>query len=402
MKSMNLSRLFLYATLPALIASVWGGGCDASNAVVGGECLAGLSECKGDCFDLKADAEHCGSCDVRCGRGIACIDGFCGGRPPVVDGSIPDAQPDGTISDARNDSDVACMPPFNTESQCGDCNTKCKSGEACLIRDGGFACGPPCTPPLVPCEGKCVDTQIDPENCGICGKFCVSFLCGTGVCQGSNPGQIVAMGHDYQGVLGGTSQARVLLNAAFIPRSNPLQILSYERDSNLTAVQNVKSIISNNAAGRMVNFTVSKNEVDLTANTLSTRFDVIVIYDQENRSPAALDADGASWNASLARFLSKGGVVIVLDGAAGQGGMPRLLTSSGLLNTPSHTPLASFAPVTAVAPLDVVATQVISPYAAFPKSAALNTLEPSIGNVTWVVREGAGSGSPVVIHKVVP
>jgi hypothetical protein len=399
---MKLSRFFLLATLPLALSSLWGGGCNASNAIVGGECRAGLTECKGDCFDLKSDPEHCGSCEIRCGRTVPCLDGICGGRP------ISDASDDGMLmsdgqvpEDARNDRDVACIPPFNRKDQCGDCFTQCKADEECRTVDGGFACGPLCTPPLVACAGRCVDTQTDPENCSICGKFCVSFLCAGGVCQGTNPGNVVAIGHDYASITQGTSQARVIVNAAFIPRSNPLQILSYEKDANPAAVGNVKSILGANAAGRMLNFTVSNNAADLTAGNLSTRYDVIVVYDQTGRSAAELTADGASWSTALSTFLTRGGTVIVLDGASGQGGMPALLTSAGLLDTPSHSALANFAPVTVVAPLDVVATQVVSPYAAFPRSATLNTSEPNGGNVTWVVRAAGGTGSPVVIHKVV-
>lgn len=399
---MKFSRFVLLATLPALLASLWGGGCNASNAVVGGECRSGLTECSGDCFDLRTDVEHCGSCDVRCGRGVACVDGFCGGKP-IVDGSITDGPmvTDGQVPPDGSVPDVACVPPFNRRDQCGDCNTQCKADEDCRAVDGGFACGPLCAPPLVACGGRCVDVQTDPENCGICGKFCVSFLCGAGVCQGTNPGHVVAMGHDYSSITQGTSQARVLVNSVFIARSNPLQILSYERDASPAAVSNVKSIISANAAGRQLNFTVSNNASDLTAGNLSTRFDVIVIHDQQGRSAADLGADGTSWSASLGTFLTRGGTILVLDGAGGQAGMPALLTNAGLLMTPSHTPLADFAPVNVVAPLDLLSTGVVSPYAAFPRSSTLNTTEPNGGSVTWVVRADGGTGNPVVVHKVV-
>jgi hypothetical protein len=418
-RPIKFSHVIVYASLPlvfaALSASAGGSGCDASNTLVGGECLAGYTQCGNDCFDLQNDREHCGNCEVNCGFRGFCSEGFCGGRPPpdssMVDRMVPpddggsglDGDADAmTFVDARNDRDMVCTPPFNTKDQCGDCFTQCKADEDCLLRNGSFSCGPLCSPPLVACGGRCIDVDIDPENCGVCGKFCVSFLCGGGVCQGTNPGQVVAIGHDYSTINQATSQARVLVNAVFIPRSNPLRILSYERDANPLAVQNVKSIITNNASGRQLVFTVSNSETDLAAANLSTRFDTIVIYDQENRSPANLAADATSWRTSLGTFLSRGGVIVVLDGAAGMGGMPRLLTDANLLNTPSHSPLLALARVTVVAPLDVMASQVVSPYAAFAKSVALNTLEPSVGNVTWVVRSANGVGNPVVIHKVVP
>lgn len=49
----------------------------------------------------------------------------------------------------------------------------------------GDDCMPPpdCTPPLVPCNGTCLDVSADPANCGACGHDCLGGACSAGACQ---------------------------------------------------------------------------------------------------------------------------------------------------------------------------------------------------------------------------
>lgn len=49
----------------------------------------------------------------------------------------------------------------------------------------GGDCNPPpaCTPPLVPCNGVCMDVSADPANCGACGHDCLGGACAAGMCQ---------------------------------------------------------------------------------------------------------------------------------------------------------------------------------------------------------------------------
>jgi hypothetical protein len=77
-----------------------------------------------------------------------------------------------------------------------------------------------------------------------------------------------------------------------------------------------------------------------------------------------------------------------------------LLTSAGLLNLPAHTTLPQFRAVNVTAPIDIMAKNVVSPYAAFSNSASLQTTEAAGPNVIYVVRDSVAPNDPVVIHKI--
>jgi hypothetical protein len=93
-------------------------------------------------------------------------------------------------------------------------------------------------------------------------------------------------------------------------------------------------------------------------------------------------------------------VVVVLDGDTGIGEMPQFSTSSGLMQVATHTPVSAGAAVTVTAPSDDVGVGVLSPYGVWNHSARF-TLASSV-NVTMVVRDGDGTGDPLVAHRIVP
>lgn len=403
--------------------------CNADHAILGGECASGYVACDGRCASALTAPRRCGGCEGTCAAGDACEDGVCVGDDGAAsDGSLDGATDDGDTVDASlRDSSVrdgsaddggtgdgstgdggdACPPPpYVTPAACGACGVVCSAPTSACLDDGSgqFVCSLPCTAPLVACHGRCVDTQTDPENCGVCGKFCPSNLCSGGVCQGSTPGDIVVIGHDYQNAASSSSQAKVLTNAVFIPRSDPLRILSYEQFASAVAVDRVKALIDAAALGRTVVFTVRKDAAALTSATLAQNFDVVLLHDQRDGNAATLASMGATWNTSLSTFAKAGGVIVALDGATGQGAMPSLVTAAGLLDLAGHATLAPGSPVSVVAPADRVGTLVVSPYGTYANSASFQSNEPEGSNVVFVARKlvGGNPTDPVVVHKLVP
>ncbi|AKV04108.1 Tryptophan synthase alpha chain [Labilithrix luteola] len=398
----------IFVILAATVAVV--DGCNGQNSIVGGACVTGYVACADQCVNTAVDPANCGSCDVVCPSGVACLDGLCGG--PVDGSSDGSALGDGSSGDGSagdgsfgDGGDGGCEPPFNRSSACGACDVVCVAPNSACLADpsGNFVCAPPCTPPLVECENACVDTQTDPLNCGVCGKFCPSNLCANGVCQGATPGDVVVLGHDYSSGAAGSSQAKVLTNAVFIPPSNPLRVLSYEQFADAAAVARVKSLVQSAAFGRTVVFTPSTTSADLASPTLAQSYDVVLVYDQQGGAPANLTTIGASWVTSLSDFAKAGGVIVALDGAAGQGGMPQLLTSAGLLAVGGHQTIPAGTPVAVVAPADRIGAVVASPYGVYNRSVSLQAVEPEGPNVIYVAKQlvNGTPANPVVVHKIV-
>ncbi len=386
------------------LASVWlGGGCGSENSLVGGACASGYEVCDGRCVPVGQCASGDGSSDGTVNGGDGSLDGS------ANDGNGGDGSAnDGGTSDGGDDDggDACPPPPYTTAAACGACNVHCTApNDTCRLDGAGaYTCQPPCTPPTVLCEGGCIDVSSDPLNCGACGKVCPSNLCSNGMCQGATPGDIVVIGHDYRDAIASSSQAKVLTNAVFIPTSNPLRILSYERHAEPQAVANVKSILKSAAGTRVLAYTVSNAAADLASPALSQSYDVVLVYDQRTGNAAALQTEGTSWQPHLATFTKAGGIVVALDGNSGQGNMPVLITSAGLLDLAGHTTVPAGTRVSIVAPADRIATLVASPYGAFNRSVTFQSNEPNGGNVTWVAQHdlNPGLGDPIVIHKVVP
>lgn len=374
-------------------------GCGDENSLVGGSCAAGYVECDGHCI--------VGPCTTD-GSNDGSADGTTDGSNPdgsSPDGSNLDGADDGSLTDGSN-ADACPPPPYTTPANCGACGVVCVApNSACRLDVNNlFVCQPPCTAPQVDCNGVCVDTQTDPFNCGTCGKFCPSNICAGGLCQGATPGDIVVIGHDFRNAPSGSSQAKLLSNAVFIPTSNPLRVLSYEQFAEAAAVTQAKALIQSAAAGRTINYTVSNAAASLQANDLVAKFDVVLIYDQVNGTAAALDPIGTNAAAPLNTFAKGGGVIVALDGASGQGAMPTFLTNAGLLDVPTHATLPAGSLVRISATGDKVGSLVIGPYGTFDRSATFQPNEPNGGNVIYVAQQLVGGipSDPVVIHKVVP
>jgi len=350
------------ATETAIIAFALAlGACAAGNSVVGGECAEGYVQ-QGDTCVLATSVQ------------------------PSQDGGVQTNQDGGDGSTASNDDGGA-----------RDGSTA--SGDGAIPPNETI--GPQCTAPDLECNGQCIDPSSDPDNCGSCGHVCPSNLCVLGKCQGSAPGHVVVIGHDYASAPSTfSSQARVLSNATLMPASNPLRVMSYEQYASQTAVANAEGLVGSEAKqlGRTVSFVAIASSTDVSNKINIDDYDVLVVHDQMRAPSGALAQIGTGWasDGNIASFLHAGGVVVVLSGGTGTAEMPALATNASLLSVTSQSVITGSLDV--LAPADAVGEGVVSPYAPKPSTVTFDT-ESNGGDVVWVV---AQNSAPVVVHKVVP
>jgi hypothetical protein len=254
-----------------------------------------------------------------------------------------------------------------------------------------------------------VDATSDPSNCGTCNNVCASQICQNSQCLGATSGGIVFIGHDFETTATGTTQAHVLSNAVFIPQTNPLRVLIYERYADAIALTRIAAILQANTLGRTYLPTVTISDADIP-NTLSLqKYDVLLVPDQRNAPAGALGmlgpVSGGNWAAPLGSFAQSGGVVVVLDGGTGVAEMPAFVTGTGLLTVTAQVSLATGTNGTLLDKLalgDVVTTGLFLPYAAGANSVSVSA-EANGGNVFYVIvtaSDAGTGGAPVVIHKV--
>jgi hypothetical protein len=389
-------------------------GCGENNALVGGRCVAERTLCGDFCVDLSNDAEHCGRCDNVCAPGVPCVDGVCGGGDATTDGSTDGATDgnddgaDGRVRDV-NTPDEGVDDGSTSDGNVTDGNPTDGNVSDGNISDASTEAGDAetCTPPEVLCPSGCTDLDTDPLNCGRCGNFCPSLLCVGGVCQGALTGDIVVIGHDYFAGVSGSAQARVLTNAVFLSRSNPLRVWSFTRWARPQAVSRVVSIIASAATqlGRGVQQTSIVDETQVTTNLNKTNTDVLLVHDQALAPAGAAAALGTTWRNVLDGFLRGGGTVIVLDGngaaeSSQVGQMPAFSQNAGLLDIATRTDLAPNSRAFVSAPADAIGIGVVSPYAAALRSVTITT--PESGPSVVPVIRAESNNEPIVIHKTVP
>lgn len=442
------------------------GGCSADHSIVGGSCAPGYTQCGDHCVDLDADPDNCGSCGTSCPSGVTCSVGECGGSgesgatdaadagtdrtlPPLdgasfdgesleagetsgsagdsaaldglasIDtstaaetgqGSAEGAVADGTSTDGTTADGLSNDAPFSDASASDSTSNDVSSLEAEPFDDGGDAAAgddvseePLCTPPLADCSGVCIDTTMDPANCGACGTTCYSGICQNSHCVGETTGSLIFIGHDYTTY--SQAQARVLSNAVLLPQaSKTIPVLSYERYANATPLANVKNIIGMAASniGRTLALTSTTTDSDVTNGLTIDKYGVLLVVDQPTANPGDLAALGATWMTTVTTFAQAGGVVVVLDSDTGVQEMPAFVTSTQLLSVTAQASVPVFTQLDVMVLTDAVAQGVPSPYAAGAYSASFTT-EAAGGSVVYVVTTfatDASTGAPVVIHKV--
>lgn len=135
------------------------------------KCENGRVDCGGQCVDLQNDQNHCGNCDIQCGKDL-CVAGKC-------------------QSDAKSQP-LEC--PVG-ETACG---TECKNLSTDILNCGACskACGPdkvcanglcqPCPAGLTKCGSGCVNTSTHSLHCSGCFQSCgKGELCAKGICSPS-------------------------------------------------------------------------------------------------------------------------------------------------------------------------------------------------------------------------
>jgi hypothetical protein len=416
-----------------------------SGGVVGGKCRGGYSNCNGQCVALQSDVNNCGVCGTVCAPDEGCGDGVCdpdvprpqggasntggannqsgngtsgfdqGGNGELPDGGFFDSPVDGQ-SDAE--VPVECLPPHDSPSHCGDCETRCPV-EAPLCQptaDGSsFECVPVCDPPLVECRGECVLApdayQSDPDNCGRCGRECPSDICQLGTCVGARYGNIALLCMDLNSSMTDSGPADLLANAVLIPNTNPIRVLAYTRGATPAAVAKVNALINAKAAERGRNVTITEANTDsaVTNNLSVMNFQVLLVHDLDLAESGEPASTATSWESSstITSFSKAGGVVIVLDGSDGTGEMHEFINAANVLQgLPSTLTVDGQDDITGATvhnnvPSDAVSIGVVSPFLATSHTCTFQTSGTKDDDTFFVIGDELRGGEPVVIHRVI-
>ncbi len=336
------------------------------DSLVSGTCAEGLAPCGGECVPAAA-----------------CVDA---GRPDAA----PEPAPDSAPPDAAPAPDAApvcpvtattctsrCVDTSVDSANCGGCGVTCGDAETC---SNGTCCGGT----ALGCRGACIDPLSDPDNCGACGIACSSGICRQGTCTGAPTGHLVVIGHDY--VKTRTGMNRLLGNAVFLARAPDVTVATYAGGAMPAGVTGANGAIEQVAReiGR------SWRNISVDSASLPTALagaDALVVYAQDAVAPATLDALAASWDAALTSFFARGGIVVILEGGAGE--THRVV---GARFVADGRALATGTVLNVSAPRDALAAAVPAAYWAEVDTVAFTgTTAPS------VVLDP--SGDPVVLHQ---
>lgn len=327
-------------------------------------------------------------------------------KHPDADGASADADDAGADADAGSSEagDTGCTPPFDEPSKCGDCSTQCSGATPlCAPVDGGHACVPACTPPLVHCAPDCVDLETDPEHCGACDNACPSGICQAGKCLGTSAGHVVLICMSYEQNQQSSPATALLGNAVFLPPGNPVRVLAYDEFSPNPIENKVKQAIGWAAAAKGRTYTLSAvgSSGAVPSQLDKQSFDVFLVYDQTSAPAGALGSAGSAWNATLSSFVQKGGVVVVASGGGGTGEMGALIQNAGLLSVSGQANVTGQV-LFNQAPWDAVGLNVLSPFLAQNRTCSFTTSAQPGPGITFVVSGAADAGSapPVVVHRV--
>lgn len=444
---MSWMRALKFALLGLALAYAFPAAC-GSGGVVGGKCKSGFpTNCDGQCVNLESDVDNCGTCGNVCPADEGCGDGVCdpdvprpqggasntggttgtsgdagsgaagneqGGSGELPDGGFFDSPVDGQ-SDA--DVPVECLPPHDSPSHCGDCDTQCPTSAPLCQPDGNgsFECVPKCDPPLVDCNGECVlapDAYLsDPDNCGRCGNQCPSDICQNGKCVGARYGNIALLCMDLNSAMTDSGPSDLLGNAVFTPALNPVNVLAYTRGATPAAVSKVHNLIKAEGAtrGRDVVFTEASAVATVISDLNTTDYQVLLVHDLDQAAAGSAAGTGTEWESgsTISSFTKAGGVVVVLDGSDGRSEMHELISSANLL-VDSGLTMSGQTEITGdrvfnKAPADVLGANVLDNFLATSHTCTFDVSGTASNSTIFVVTDdmAEGMGEPVVIHRVI-
>lgn len=189
---------------------------------------------------------------------------------------------------------------------------------------------------LADCDGYCVPVAEATAECSLptCeGETCSPACTGDDCIEPPSPfGHVVLIGHDY--TLDGDNEtaAQILGNAVFMARGQHVAVAEYTGSASPVGRDKVHTAIDRMAdeLGRGWDKVVEVAGAEL-GTTLDT-VDVFMIHSQ--RAPGVddeLGRLGRAWQSELERFLARGGIVILLDGATSRGRTVQIVAAAGLV-----------------------------------------------------------------------